>query len=234
MYLSSAMSVPLNTFFALGLQVLPGLSYGENQFYNSGYPPYGTPSQGGNIYPHSNNYYPTSFPSQTTVMMLVQTSSGHFGINHHISGQGQGVHQDPFWPAMLQNQSFPRPWNQIPQSIAIPVTVSHTGAPSPTSASHVSDGSTFSTNYVDNLLPTSASYVGGTILFTPNPSRVTSPTSIHHTGDDSLSLASPIKKPKCLRRKPKFLCRTCEGSHLTRLCPMTVGILEVWGSPKIH
>jgi hypothetical protein len=46
------------------------------------------------------------------------------------------------------------------QYIASPVTISHTGAPSPTSASHVRDGSTFSTNYVDSLPPTSANYVG--------------------------------------------------------------------------
>jgi hypothetical protein len=58
-------------------------------------------------------------------------------------------------------------------------------------------------------------------------------TPIHHTGDESLSSANPIKKPKILRHKPKFLCRTCEGSHLTRLCPVTTGILEAWGSPKI-
>jgi hypothetical protein len=41
-----------------------------------------------------------------------------------------------------------------------------------------------------------------------------------------------IEKPRCLRRKPKFLCRTCEGNHLTRLCPVTTGIPEAWGSPK--
>jgi hypothetical protein len=42
-----------------------------------------------------------------------------------------------------------------------------------------------------------------------------------------------IEKPRCLRRKPRFLCRICEGSHLTRLCPVTVGIPETWGSPKV-
>jgi hypothetical protein len=60
MYLSSTMSVSLNTFSIPGPQVPPGILYGENQFYDSSYPPYGTPSQGGNIYPHSNNSYPTS------------------------------------------------------------------------------------------------------------------------------------------------------------------------------
>jgi hypothetical protein len=41
-----------------------------------------------------------------------------------------------------------------------------------------------------------------------------------------------IEKPRHLRRKPKFLCRTCEGDHLTRLCPATVGIPEAWFSPE--
>jgi hypothetical protein len=126
MYLSSAMSIPLNTSSAPGPQVPPGLPYGESQFYNSGYPPYGTPSQGGNIYPHSNNSYPTSISFHTSVMMLIQTSSDHLRINHHVSGLGQGVYWDPFWHEMFQNQSFLGPWNQIPQSIAIPTTVIHT------------------------------------------------------------------------------------------------------------
>jgi hypothetical protein len=65
-------------------------------------------------------------------------------------------------------------------------------------------------------------------------------------GDDSLAFVihaenmSPvvvnnvggIEKPRRLRHKPKFLCRTCEGDHLNRLCPGTAGILEAWGSPK--
>jgi hypothetical protein len=63
MYLSSSMSVPSNTFSMIGPQVPRGLSYGENQFYGSGYPLYGTHSQGGNIYYHSNNPYPTSVSS---------------------------------------------------------------------------------------------------------------------------------------------------------------------------
>jgi hypothetical protein len=120
----------------------------------------------------------------------------------------------------------------MPQSIANPVTVSHTDAPSPTSSNHVGYVSTFYTNYVDSLPPTSANHVGGTILFTQNHIRVTSPASIHHTGDDSLSPTSYIEKPKRLRRKPKFLCRTCEGNHLTHLCLVTAKIPEAWGSPK--
>jgi hypothetical protein len=134
---------------------------------------------------------------------------------------------------MFQNQPFLGPWNQMPQSISSRVTFNHIGAPSPTSASHVRDGSTFSTNYVDNFLPTSANYVGGTIIFTQNHNHITSPASIHHTRDESLSPPSHIEKPKLLRRKSKFLSRTCEGSHLTRLCLATAKIPEAYGSPKI-
>jgi hypothetical protein len=69
---------------------------------------------------------------------------------------------------------------------------------------------------------------------------------VHQVGDESLDFAchiesmSPsvvndtggIEKPRCLRRKPKFLRMTCEGDHLTQLCPTTVGLPEAWGSPK--
>jgi hypothetical protein len=44
---------------------------------------------------------------------------------------------------MFQNQYFPEPWNQMPQSTTSLVPVIHIGAPSPTSAIHVRDGSTF-------------------------------------------------------------------------------------------
>jgi hypothetical protein len=47
-----------------------------------------------------------------------------------------------------------------------------------------------------------------------------------------VNIAGGIKKPRRLRRKPKFLCRTCKGNHLTCLCPATAEIPEVWGSPK--
>jgi hypothetical protein len=64
MYLSFSMLVPLNTFSMIGPQVPLVISYGENQFYGSGYPLYVTPSQGSNIYNHSNNSYPTSVSFQ--------------------------------------------------------------------------------------------------------------------------------------------------------------------------
>jgi hypothetical protein len=141
-----------------------------------------------------------------------------------------------------------------------PVTMCHTSILSPTSASHVGNWSTTSTSHVEDLQPatashtthtspTSASHVGD-----PPPTSVShvedsSPTSTSHVGDfllastshaRSMSLATAshaggihmIEKPRRLRRNPRLLCRTCEGSHLTRLCPVTTGILEAWGLPK--
>jgi hypothetical protein len=88
MYLSSTMLVSSNTFSMTGPQAPPGISYGENQFYGSGYPIYVTPSQGRNIYTHLNNSYPTSVSFHASVTIPVQTSSDHFGIGHHFSGKG--------------------------------------------------------------------------------------------------------------------------------------------------
>jgi hypothetical protein len=51
-----------------------------------------------------------------------------------------------------------------------------------------------------------------------------SPTIVNNVGG--------IEKPRHLRRKPKFLCKTCEGDHLIHLCLAIVGIPEAWGSPK--
>ena len=62
-YLSSTMSVPLNTFPMTGPHASLGISYEENQFYGLGHPLHGTPSQGGNLYPHLNSPYQTSISS---------------------------------------------------------------------------------------------------------------------------------------------------------------------------
>jgi hypothetical protein len=147
---------------------------------------------------------------------------------------------------MFQSQSFPGPWHQMPQLTISPVTVSHTGAPSPTSASHVGDGSTNSTGYVDNLYLTIVSHAGGTTLVATSHINATSLTSKYHAGDDSptftfhvdsmppvvLNNTGGIEKPRHLRRKPKFLCKTYEGSHITHLFQATTGIPEAWGLPK--
>jgi hypothetical protein len=91
--------------------------------------------------------------------------------------------------------------------------------------------------------------LGGITLAATTHVDVTSPTSIHHVVDDFPSSASHaesmspsivnevegihvILKPRHLRHKPKFLCRTCKRNHLTRLCPTTVGIPEAWFSPE--
>jgi hypothetical protein len=179
-------------------------------------------------------------------MIPIHTSSNQLGGGYYLSGQGQGVNQDSPWPAMFQSQSFPGPWHQMPQLSASPVTVSHTGAPSPTYANHVGDGSTTSTSPVDDSHPNVASNAGGTTLITTSHINITSLTSVHHVGDESSTSAyhvesmSPaivntiggIENPRHLICKPKFLCRTCEVYHLTRLCPTIVKIPEAWGSPK--
>jgi hypothetical protein len=141
-----------------------------------------------------------------------------------------------------------------------PVIVCHTCIISPTSTSHVGYWSTNSAIHVEDLQPVVASHVGGTCLVTsshtahPSPTYAIhggdpSPTSSSHVGDFLLVPASHagsmspattshvggihmIDKPRCLRRRPRFLCRICEGSHLTRLCLVTTGIPEAWGSPK--
>jgi hypothetical protein len=104
-------------------------------------------------------------------------------------------------------------------------------------------------SHVEDLQPVIVSHAGGMTLVTMSHIDVTSPTSVHHLGDDSLTFSnhdermSPtivngiggihtIEKPKRLSRKPKFLCKTCEGNHLTHLCPTTAGIPEAWFSPE--
>jgi hypothetical protein len=82
---------PSNTFPMVGPHISLGISYIENQFYDSGYPLYGTPSQGGNIYPHLNNTYHTPVSSQTSVMMPIHTSLDHSDRGYYLFGQGQGV-----------------------------------------------------------------------------------------------------------------------------------------------
>jgi hypothetical protein len=144
-------------------------------------------------------------------MMHIQASSDQFGGGHYLSGQGQGVNQDRSWLAMFQIQSFPGPWYQIPQLTTSPIYASHTRAPSLTSASHV-----------ENVQPTTASHAGVITLVATRLIDVTSSTYIHHVADESLAFSSHvesmspvivndvggIEKPRRLRRKPKFLCRT--------------------------
>jgi hypothetical protein len=94
-------------------------------------------------------------------------------------------------------------------------------------------------SHVNNPHPTISSYDRGTTLVAMSHINTTSPTSIHHEGDDSLTSSSHIESMSLAIgndaggiEKSKFLCRTCEGDHLTGLFPTTVGIPEAWGSPK--
>jgi hypothetical protein len=152
---------------------------------------------------------------------------------------------------MSQNQYFLRPWSQMTQLFVatIPDTASHTGIPSPTSTIHVWDRSTTSTCHVEDQQPATRIHAGGITLFARSHTSITSPTSMYHVGDEtpasviqaesmSPALVSDnggihtIEKPRCVRRKPKFLCRICEGDHLTCMCPTTSRIPEVWSSPR--
>jgi hypothetical protein len=99
------------------------------------------------------------------------------------------------------------------------VTTSHTTHPSLTSASHVGDSSPTSASHVGDSSPTSASHVGDFLLASASHAGSMLPANPSHAGDIHM-----IEKPRCLKRKPRFLCRTCEGSHLTHLCPITTRI----------
>jgi hypothetical protein len=120
----------------------------------------------------------------------------------------------------------------------IPVTTIRNGIPSPISSSHVGDWSTTSVSHVEDQQPTTASQVGGTTIVSMSHPDITSPASVSNVESMSLAIVNDIgdihtiEKPRRVRCKPKFLCRICEGDHLTRFCPATAGIPEVWSSPR--
>jgi hypothetical protein len=93
---------------------------------------------------------------------------------------------------------------------------SHTAHTSPTSAIHVGDSS-----------PTSANHVGYFLLDYANHAGSMSPTTASHARGIHM-----IEKPRRVRHNPKFLCRTCEGDHLTHLCPTTAVVQEAWSFPR--
>jgi len=84
------MRVPMNTFPMEGPHMPSSISYKGNHFYGSGYPLHGTPSHGGNIYPHLNNPCHTCVSSQTSasVMMPIQTSMDQLGEGYYLYRQG--------------------------------------------------------------------------------------------------------------------------------------------------
>jgi hypothetical protein len=154
---------------------------------------------------------------------------------------------------------FSDPWT-LPSSTSSCEGQPHTGIISPTSVSHVGDGSTTSASHVEDQQPATASHAGGTSLVISSHTAHTSPTSASHVGDSSPTSASHvgdfllasashagsmspatashaggihmIEKPRCVRHKPKFLCRLCKGDHLTHLCPATVVVQEAWSFPR--
>jgi hypothetical protein len=88
MFPSSTMLNLSNTCPMTSPHISPGTSYEENQLYDSSYPLYGTPSQAGNIYLHSNNPYHTFVSSQTSVMILIQTYLNQLNGGYYLSRQG--------------------------------------------------------------------------------------------------------------------------------------------------
>jgi hypothetical protein len=125
------------------------------------------------------------------------------------------------------------------------VTVGHIGIISPTSTSHVGDWSkTFAihvedqnpsvvshdvctslviASYTAHSSPTSASHVGYFLLVSANHAGRNSPAIVNDVGG-----IHTIENPRRVRRKPKFLCRICEGNHLNHLCPATAPIPKAW------
>jgi hypothetical protein len=155
-YPSSIMSVPMNTFPMKDLNTSSSISYGGIQFYGTGYTLHGITSSGGNVYPQANNpcHAFLSLQKYAMVMMPLQTSIDQLRGGYYRVGQGQSVDQNPSWPAIFQNQSFPGPWSQIPITTTEPAIAIHTRVISPTSASHFGYWSTTSVSHVEDRQPT--------------------------------------------------------------------------------
>jgi hypothetical protein len=104
-----------------------------------------------------------------------------------------------------------------------PTTTSHAGGTSLVTASHTAHTTPTSTSHVGDPSPTSVGHVGYLLLAFASHARSMSPTTASYDGG-----IHTIEKPRHFRHKARFLCRTCEGNHLTRLCPATIRILEDW------
>ena len=126
------MTVPMNNFSMEDLCLPSSVSSRGNYFYSMGKPPHKVPSSGGNIYPHMSIPFHVSFSSQAAslVSMPLQPFMYQYGGGYYPAGQGQGVNQDPSWPAISQNQSFLAPWNQMPQftTATSPIIAGRTGS----------------------------------------------------------------------------------------------------------
>jgi hypothetical protein len=101
-YPSSTMLVPMNTFPMEDLRLPSVVSSGGNYFYSMGNPPHEVPSSGGNIYPHMSNPCHVTFNSQENASMSIplQPFMNQYGGGYYLVEQGQGVNQDPSWPAI--------------------------------------------------------------------------------------------------------------------------------------
>ena len=192
------MSVPTNTFPMADLRLPFGVSSRGNYFYSMGKPPHEVPSSGGNIYTHMSNPCHLAFSSQTTssMSMPLQPFMNHYVGGYYPVEQGQGVNQNPSWPAIPQNQSFRGFWSQMPQftTATCLVITSHTTHTSPTSASHVGDSSPTSASHVGDLSKTSTSHVEDLLLASASHAGSMSPATASHAGG-----IHTIEKPKRFR-----------------------------------
>jgi hypothetical protein len=96
------MLVPMNTFPMADLRLSSGFSSGGSYFYSMGNPPHEVHSPEGNIYPHMSNPCHVAFSSQaaSSVLMPLQPFTNQYGGGYYPAEQGQGVNQDPSWPAI--------------------------------------------------------------------------------------------------------------------------------------
>jgi hypothetical protein len=104
---TSSTPIPTNTFGMTNPPLSSGFPLGGGQFHTLGNPQPGATLAGGNIY---NLHYkiPTGMvPNQPLMNMFV----GGF----YNPGQGNGAYQNLGWDTILQHQSFPGAWDQMPQ-----------------------------------------------------------------------------------------------------------------------
>jgi hypothetical protein len=229
-YPSFAMLVPTNSFSMENLPLTFGVSSRGSQFYNMGNPFHRVPSSGGNIYPHLSNPCHVAFSSQaaSSVMMPLQPFINQFGGGYYHVGKGHGVYHNPFWPAISQKQSFPRPWSLMLQPTAAihagstsPITASHIGIMSPTSIIHVGDLSPTSASHIGDLKPTYASHVGDLSPTFASYARGKQATAASHVGGTTLVIASHTRQTSTsvshVGRLATSLCKSCWRST-TSLC----------------
>jgi hypothetical protein len=107
-YPSSVMLVPTNAFPMADFHLSSGVTSGGSHYYSMGNSPHEVPFYGGNIYPHMSNPCHVTFSSQVAslVNMPLQPVVNQYGGENYPTKKGNGVYQNPSWPAISQNQSF--------------------------------------------------------------------------------------------------------------------------------